>query len=96
MAIGVTAKLYVQAKKNTEFEEIFKRLAEAVDANEPGCDFYHLYKLRSEDNAYMVLEQYADEAALSVHQTTEHYKSIGAELGGVMAAAPEITLMDTV
>jgi quinol monooxygenase YgiN len=96
MAIGVTAKLFVQADKNAEFEEIFKRLAAAVDAHEPGCDFYHLYKLRSKDNAYMVLEQYADETALSAHQVTDHYKSIGAELGGVMAAAPEITLMDSV
>lgn len=96
MAIGVTAKLFIQADKNAEFEEIFKRLVAAVDANEPGCDFYHLYKLRSEENTYMVLEQYADEVALSAHQTTEHYKRIGAELGGVMAAAPEITLMDSV
>jgi quinol monooxygenase YgiN len=96
MAIGVTAKLFVQAGKNAAFEEIFKRLAEAVDAHEPGCNFYYLYKLRTEDNAYMVLEQYVDEAALSAHQTTDHYIKIGAELGPVMAAAPEITLMDSV
>jgi quinol monooxygenase YgiN len=96
MAIGVTAKLFVQLGKNAAFEAIFKRLSEAVDANEPGCDFYHLYKLRSEDNSYMVLEQYVDEAALSAHQTTDHYLKIGAELGPVMAAAPEIILMDSV
>ena len=96
MAIGVTAKMIVQEGKNAEFEEIFSRLADAVNNNEDGCDFYHFYKMRGEENAYMVLEQYKNKDAVAAHQKTEHFQTIGAELANVIAAPPEIKLMDSI
>jgi quinol monooxygenase YgiN len=96
MAIGVTAKLQVQAGKNQEFEAIFGKLAAAVNASEPGCLFYALHKSREDEQTYIVLEQYVDQAALEAHGKTDHYRSAGKELAGCMAAAPEIELMDAV
>jgi len=96
MTIGVTAKLQVQAGKNQEFEAIFKQLTAAVHANEKGCLFYALHQSREDTQTYIVLEQYADEAALTAHGKTDHYRNFGKELAGCMKGAPDITLMDSV
>ncbi|MFT6408616.1 MAG: quinol monooxygenase YgiN [Arenicella sp.] len=96
MAIGVTAILRVQEGKNEEFEAVFKQLEEAVNSNEDGCNFYALHQSRDDAQAYMVLEQYADEEALAAHGKTEYFKRLGAEMGSCMAAAPDVTLFDSV
>jgi len=96
MPIGVTAKLQVQAGKNQEFESIFKQLVAAVHANEEGCLLYALHQSRDDTQTYIVLEQYADEAALQAHSKTDHYRNFGKELASCMAAAPKIELMDSI
>ena len=95
MAIGVIAKLTVQAGKNEEFETIFAELEAKVTENESGCNFYSLHKSRSDENAYVVLEQYVDQAALDAHGQTEYFKALGAKMGGCMGGRPEIELLDT-
>lgn len=96
MAIGVTAKLSVIEGKNDEFEALFKQLQEAVSTNEDGCNFYAVHKSRTDSQVYMVIEQYVDEAALSAHGKTDHFRSIGAQMGGCLAAAPDIELFDSI
>jgi len=96
MAIGVTAKLTVQEGKNTEFEAAFNVLSEAVNSTEAGCNLYALHQSRSDAQVYIVLEQYADEAALVAHGKTAHYQEAGKVLATCLAAAPEIELMDSV
>jgi len=95
MAIGVIARLKIQPGKNAEFEAIFSELEAAVGANEPGNNFYSLHKSREDENSYVVLEQYADQAAFEAHGQTDHFKTIGAKMGGCMAGRPEIELLDT-
>lgn len=96
MAIGVTAKLKVQAGKNQEFEAVFKQLVAAVQANEEGCLLYALHQSREDAQTYVVLEQYADEAALQAHGKTDHYRKFGKEMAAFMAGAPVIELMDSI
>ncbi len=96
MAIGVIARLKIQDGKNGEFEGIFARLAEAVRANEPGNNFYALHRSRDDANTYVVMEQYKDQAALDVHGNSEHFKTIGAEMGSCLAGRPEIEYLDAV
>jgi quinol monooxygenase YgiN len=95
MAIGVIARLKVQPGKNEEFEGIFAELEAAVRANEPGNNFYSLHKSRADENDYIVLEQYADQDALDAHGQTDHFKTLGAKMGGCMAGRPDIEVMDT-
>jgi quinol monooxygenase YgiN len=96
MAIGVTAKLQVLAGKNKEFEAIFKQLVSAVLENEKGCLLYALHQSRDDAQTYIVLEQYADEAALRAHGKTAHYQKFGAEMTPCLASAPVIELMDSI
>ena len=47
-AIGVVATLTVAEGKNADFEAAFSELMAAVSANEPGNEFYSVF--RSKDN----------------------------------------------
>ncbi len=95
MAIGIIARLPITPGKNEEFEAIFAELEAAVSANEPGNNFYSLHKSREDENSYIVLEQYVDQAALDAHGQTDHFKTLGAKMGSCMAGRPEIEMLDT-
>lgn len=94
--IGIVATLKIQEGKGPDFEGVFLRLAAQVRANEPGNIFYQLTKSRTEPNTYKVLELYKDQAALEAHGQTDHYKTIGREMGPFMAGRPEIEYLDAV
>ena len=95
MAIGIIARLSIQPGKNEEFEAIFGELEAAVRVGEPGNNFYACH--RTDDaNVYVVLEQYADEAALEAHRSSEHFKTIGAKLGSVMAGRPTLESLTSI
>jgi quinol monooxygenase YgiN len=96
MAIGVIARLTIQPGKNAEFETIFAELQAAVAANEPGNNFYALHKSRADENQYIVLEQYVDQASLDAHGASDHFKTIGPKMGGCLAGRPEIESMDAI
>jgi quinol monooxygenase YgiN len=95
MAIGIVARLKIQPGKNEEFEATFSELEAVVSETEPGNNFYALHKSRADENTYIVLEQYTDQAALDVHGKSDQFKSVSAKLGDCMAGRPEIEIMDS-
>jgi quinol monooxygenase YgiN len=93
-AIGVLATLTVAEGKNAEFEAVFAALSAAVNANEPGNEFYSLTRSRANPQVYKVLERYIDQAALDAHGKTDHYVAAMPKLGACLAAAPDIEILD--
>jgi quinol monooxygenase YgiN len=96
MAIGVIATLKVQENKGAEFEAVFRELAAQVRANEPGNKLYQVCKSRKDENTYIVMELYADQAALDAHGKSDHYRAAGPKLGPTMAGRPDVQFFDTV
>lgn len=96
MAVGVIARLKIQEGKNAEFEAIFTELQAAVRANEPDNNFYSIHISANDPQTYVVLEQYASQEALDAHGKTDHFRTIGAKMGGCMGGAPEIEVMQAV
>jgi quinol monooxygenase YgiN len=96
MAIGVIATLKVAENKGAEFEAVFKELASQVRANEPGNKLYQVCKSRKEENTYIVMELYADQAALDAHGKSDHYRAAGPKLGPTLAGRPDVQFFDTV
>ena len=96
MTIGVIATIKVQAGKNQDFENEFTKLVEQVLANEEGCTFYALNRSKSDPQSYKVLEQYSTAQALQAHGNTDYFKAANAVLGSMVAAAPEIEILDGV
>lgn len=92
--IGVIATLNIKEGKGTEFETVANQLVEKVNANEEGVVYYDLYK--QDETTYVFLERYKNQAALDAHRQTDYYKSIGAQLGAFVTAAPGIKILEAV
>ena len=96
MTIGILATLKIKPGTNAQFEAAFKDMMAAVEANEPGNQFYVLHRTREDESTYIVMEQYDDQAAVEVHGKSDAFKAASAALGGCMAGPPEVKLFDGV
>lgn len=96
MTLGVIATIKVQEGKNGEFEAEFQSLAEQVLANEEGCHFYALHRSKTDPQTYKVLEQYQSAADLDAHGKTDYFIAANQKLAGLVAAAPDIEVLDGV
>ncbi len=94
--IGVFAQLKVKPGEQAGFEEVAGKLVAAVNANEPGCKLYCLYKVRESETDYVFMEKYEDEAAVDAHRASEHFKTLGAAMGQFLDGRPQIIRMDRV
>ena len=66
-----------------------KALVAKVNADEPGCKLYELS--RSDQPAtYHFMERYVDTDAAAAHRATEHFKTLGREMGQYMDGPPTI------
>ena len=68
----------------------------AVEANEPGNNFYVLHRSRDNDTSYVVMEQYEDQSAVDAHGQSDAFKAASANLDGCMAGPPEVQMFDGV
>jgi quinol monooxygenase YgiN len=92
MPRSIVATLRIKDGMAEQFEEIAGRLVQAVRANEPGCLLYTLS--RGDDPlTYVFMERYADDEALAAHRATDHFKTIGREMGACLDGAPAILRM---
>ena len=96
MAIGINARLKIKEGMNEEFEGIFLKLQAAVAEKEPGNNFYALHKSADDPQTYVVLEQYSDEDALKAHGGSDHFRSLGREMGKCMDGGPQLEQMQAV
>ena len=96
MTIGVVAKLVIKAEQIEHFETHFLKLAAVVLAEESGCRFYALHRSRADDNTFVVLEQYDDEAAFAAHGRYDAFKAANVPLKDCLAEAPSIEVFDGV
>ena len=94
--IGVVATIKIQDGKADEFEQVGKDLMAKVKANEPGCMTYQMYKSRTEDNTYVMMEQYASEDDYKAHGKSEHFRAAGPAMGACLAGMPDIQVFDIV
>ena len=96
MAIGVVATIKIKPDTNAAFEAVATELMAAVRANEPGNKVYQFCKSKTDPSTYVVLEIYADQAAVEAHGKSEHFRTIGAKMGPSMAGRPDVQYLDTV
>ncbi len=96
MAIGVIATLKVQDGKGGEFETVFRDLMAQVKANEPGNLMYQVVKSRTDALTYVVMELYADQAALEAHGKSDHFKAAGPKIAPTLGGRPDIQYLDSI
>jgi quinol monooxygenase YgiN len=88
----VTAKLKAAPAQEAALERVFFDLAREVRAQELGCSMYVLCKGR-EPGRYVVVECYADQAALAAHGSSAHFKAALPRIGACLEGPPEIEIL---
>jgi quinol monooxygenase YgiN len=89
MTLSVVAKIKVKDGQQASFEAVAKKLAAAVNANEPGCLLYTLNK-GDDPTTYVFLERYKDEDAVKAHRAADHFRTLGREMGAFMDGPPDV------
>src|SRR5215469_9294195 len=56
--------------------DILHRMAQAVQAAEPGTLIFWPHRSAADDKLFFLYELYVDEAAFKTHQETEHFKRL--------------------
>ena len=74
--IVLVARYYVQSGKGDDVAAALKKMAPLVKEHEPGCLMYQVNRSKENQDVFLLYEQYADEAALEAHRTTQHFKEI--------------------
>ena len=92
--VCVLATLKVKADKTQDFETIFKKLSEDVRSKEEGNIFYQVAKDKENENTYLVLEHYKDQESVDVHGKSDHFRSVGREIGECLDGPPIIKYLD--
>ena len=70
--IGGLKIVQVKAGREAEFEQLFAELRKIMRTAEPSCLLYSLLKSKTKPGAYIVHEQYRDQAALDAHEKAPH------------------------
>jgi quinol monooxygenase YgiN len=96
MLIGGQKIIRVKEGYEREFEALFGALRDIMRKDEPGCLLYSLLKSRTDPRAYVVHEQYRDQAALDAHEASPHgavyFPKIRAILDSISVEYFEVTV----
>lgn len=92
---GIVATIKVKDGKAKEFEAAAMDLVRAVNANEPDCLLYRLYRT-DDPHTFVFMERYKDQAATEFHRNSAHFKELGARMGPFMAGRPDVMRMEEV
>ncbi len=96
MAIGGIVRLTVKAGEGKAFEDVFLSLRKQVLAGERGCEMYDLHRCRGAESDYVILERWADEAALAAHREAPHMKAARPKLAALVADSPGGVFYDAI
>ena len=92
MTHSIVATLKAKPGQEDALKSIALQLAAAVRANEPGCLLYTLSK-GDDPVTYVFMERYANDEALAAHRGTDHFRSLGREMGAFMDGPPSVLRM---
>jgi quinol monooxygenase YgiN len=92
MTHSIVATIKVKDGQQASFEAVALKLVAAVNANEPGCLLYTLSK-GDDPVTYVFMERYANDEALAAHRGTDHFRSLGREMGAFMDGPPSVLRM---
>jgi quinol monooxygenase YgiN len=86
--IVVTGRLQVPAEKRERFVEVASAMCSASRGDE-GCIGYRFYADLEQPDRYVILEEWADDAALQAHFTQPHTSAFMLALPELLGSAPD-------
>lgn len=85
----VVATLTAKPESTETVRDILRRAVTAVH-EEPGCQ---LYALHETDGAFVFVEQWADDGALTAHSTAPAFTTMFAAVADHLAGKPDIKIL---
>ncbi|KIL45018.1 putative quinol monooxygenase [Jeotgalibacillus soli] len=74
--IVLVAKYQCKLGKGDEVQSYLNEIKPYVEEHEKGCTVYLANRSVDDQDAFLLYEQYIDEAALEAHRETPHFKEI--------------------
>ena len=94
--ITCTTVLKVKEDSREPFERLLKELVRNVREHEPGTTLFQLVSSKTSPRTYLVIEQYADDAALAFHSGTDYLKTTVPEMLTYLEEKPQLDSFDPV
>jgi quinol monooxygenase YgiN len=91
---SVVATIKVKEDKIEEARSFLKDLAAGVLANEPGTLSYVIHQQQDDPTSFVVYEKYESNDAFALHG--KNLAAKGAEFAAIMAARPEIVMLEEI
>lgn len=91
-SIEVVATFQAKAGQGDQLAAAVTAVLETVRA-EDGCLRYDFYRVRRDDEAFVMLEEWASKNALQAHGETETFQTLMRQLGDVVAEPPVIRFL---
>jgi quinol monooxygenase YgiN len=91
--VAVLAKLPINPDAKDAFVAAFAAMEAAV-AEESGTEIYILNWDAADENLAYIYELYTESDALGVHSGSEAMKALMGALGGLLAGAPELIMLN--
>jgi quinol monooxygenase YgiN len=82
---AILAYLTAKPGKEAEFQEKMTAQAKRCLANEPGCLQFDVVQDAKDKTRFVMLEVYADDAAIKAHQDSQHFKDFRPVIGDLVA-----------
>lgn len=93
--ISLIAKLTASDGKSEELEAAIRAVIDAAE-EEDGLEVYSAHRADGETDTYYFFEVYRDQAAWDVHGKGDRMRAAMGGFAGLLATAPEITVMSPV
>jgi quinol monooxygenase YgiN len=86
--IVLIAMVKAKQGKEKQVEEILKAMIPNVQ-NEKGATKYILHRAKDDSAQFLFYEEYTDQAALDLHNSTSYFKDLGRNLNGLLDGEPK-------
>lgn len=94
--LTVVAKIRIKSGREGEAERALGDMIAYVRSAEPGTRRYALHRAVGDPTTLLMYEQYADQAALDTHGTSERIQQLFAALGPLLDGQPSIEMYEQV
>jgi quinol monooxygenase YgiN len=82
--VGGFKRVRVKEGQNESFESLFSELQAQVRECEPGTVYYDLFRSRTDQQGYFVLEKYESREAWEAHQHSAHGKVLFPQMRAIL------------
>jgi len=91
--IVIVANLWVREGQLDRVVELLSGMARYTHANEPGAERFALHRDTEDPSHLVMIEAFADQAALDAHRASDPYRELMASLsGGVLRDRDRVVL----